>query len=87
MLRCMQTAMEFSQVLGLPIKVEPAAMEAMDERWYPIIPVCYHLNHHIYTISICSIRHVHRFVDVIRTDSCQLEFIGTCQDFQCGYKL
>jgi len=42
MLRCMQTAMEFSQVLGLPIKVEPAAMEAMDERWYPIIPT--HVN-------------------------------------------
>ena len=40
MLRCMQTANEFSHVLGLPIKVEPAVMETMDERWYPVIPVC-----------------------------------------------
>ena len=38
MLRCMQTAREFAEVLGIPIRVEPGAMEILDERWYPAPP-------------------------------------------------
>ena len=39
MLRCMQTAREIAVALGLLVKVEPGAMEILDERWYPRIPV------------------------------------------------
>ena len=38
-LRCVQTANEISKILKIPIKIEPAAMETLDERWYPVVPV------------------------------------------------
>ena len=38
-LRCVQTAAEISKIIGVPIKIEPGAMETLDKRWYSSQPV------------------------------------------------